>query len=95
MIGAEPPAFVFNEVDGLQFEKGGFTFENGDESNDIYPVPFDDYNLISALHSFMTKENKKYKNVLPPLSLLPENQNKELMSKLRELEFFPEKNIAA
>jgi len=56
---------------------------------------FDNYNLISALHSFMTKENEKYKNVLPPLSLLPENQNKELMSKLRELEFFPEKNIAA
>ena len=56
---------------------------------------FDNYNLISALHSFMSKENEKYKRVLPPLSLLSEIQSKELMSKLKELEFFPEKNIAA
>ena len=56
---------------------------------------FDNYNLISALHSFMSKENEKYKRILPPLSLLSEIQSKELMSKLKELEFFPEKNIAA
>ena len=56
---------------------------------------FDNYNLISALHSFMSKENEKYKRVLPPLSLLSEIQSKELMSKLKELEFVPEKNIAA
>ena len=56
---------------------------------------FDNYNLISALHSFMSFENEKYKRVLPPLSLLSNSQEKELMSKLRKLEFFPEKNIAA
>ena len=56
---------------------------------------FDNYNLISALHTFMSKENNKYKRVLPPLSLLSEIQSKELVSKLKELEFFPEKNIAA
>jgi len=56
---------------------------------------FDNYNLISALHTFMSKENNKYKRVLPPLSLLSEIQSKELISKLKELEFFPEKNIAA
>ena len=56
---------------------------------------FDNYNLISALHTFMSKENSKYKRVLPPLSLLSEIQSKELISKLKELEFFPEKNIAA
>ena len=56
---------------------------------------FDNYNLISALHSFMSVENKKYKRVLPPLSLLSEFQQRELMSKLKDLEFFPEKNIAA
>ena len=56
---------------------------------------FDNYNLISGLHSFMSVENDKYKRVLPPLSLLSDTQQKELMFKLKELEFFPEKNIAA
>ena len=56
---------------------------------------FDNYNLISGLHSFMSVENEKYKRILPPLSLLSEVQQKEMMSKLKELDFFPEKNIAA
>ena len=56
---------------------------------------FDNYNLISGLHSFMSVENKKFKKILPPLSLLSSVQQKELMLKLKELEFFPEKNIAA
>jgi len=43
----------------------------------------------------MSVENEKYKRVLPPLSLLSDIRQKELMSKLKELEFFPEKNIAA
>ena len=56
---------------------------------------FDNYNLISGLHSFMSFENEIYKRVLPPLSLLSEAQQKEMMSRLKELEFSPEKNIAA
>ena len=56
---------------------------------------FDSYNLISGLHSFMSVENKKYKTVLPPLSLLADKDQKELISKLKKLDFFPEKNIAA
>jgi len=56
---------------------------------------FDNYNLISALHTFMSKEKDEYKRVLPPLSLLSNKQQKEIISKLKELEFFPEKNIAA
>ena len=56
---------------------------------------FDNYNLISALHSFMSIENEKYKRILPPLSLLSEAQQKEMMFKLKELKFSPEKNIAA
>jgi len=55
---------------------------------------FDNFNLISGVHTFMFAENDKYKNVLPPLSLLNEIQKKELMLKLKELEFLPEKNKA-
>ena len=56
---------------------------------------FEEFNLISGLHSFMSFENKKYEIILPPLSLLSETQQKEMMFKLKELEFLPEKNIAA
>ncbi len=56
---------------------------------------FDNYNLISGLHSFMSVENEKYKRILPPLSLLSDTQQKELMFKLEKIEFFPKKNIAA
>ena len=56
---------------------------------------FDNYNLISGLHSFMSFENEKYKRILPPLSLLSNSEKKQLMSQLKKLEFFPEKNIAA
>ena len=56
---------------------------------------FDNYNLISALHSFISEEDEKYKRILPPLNLLSEKEKKEFMSKLKDLEFFPEKNMAA
>ena len=56
---------------------------------------FDNYNLISGLHSFMSIENEKYKRLLPPLSLLSDIQQKELVFKLKKLDFVPEKNIAA
>ena len=56
---------------------------------------FDNYNLISGLHSFMSIENEKYKIILPPLNLLSNTEEKELISKLKKLEFFPERNIAA
>ena len=56
---------------------------------------FDNYNLISGLHSFMSQENEKYKIILPPLNLLSEAQGKELIYKLKQLEFCSEKNIAA
>ena len=52
------------------------------------------YNLISGLHSFMSVENKKFKKILPPLSLLSSVQQKELMLKLKELDFFPERKAA-
>jgi len=56
---------------------------------------FNSYNLISGLHSFMSIENEKYKRILPPLNLLSKTQQQKMMSELKKLEFFPEKNIAA
>ena len=56
---------------------------------------FDKYNLISGLHSFLSYENKKYGMVLPPLSLLTKEQEKQMMLELKKLDFFPQKNIAA
>ena len=56
---------------------------------------FDNYNLISGLHSFLSVENKKYSKVLPPLSLLTEVEQKELINSLKKLDFLSKKNIAA
>ena len=56
---------------------------------------FDQYNLISALHSFHSLKDQNYKNILPPLTLLSENELKELMKKLNVLKFRLEKNKAA
>ncbi len=56
---------------------------------------FDQFNLISSLHSFMSVHDNKYKNLLPPLVLLSVDKQKELLSKLEVLKFIPKKNIAA
>ena len=56
---------------------------------------FDQYNLISALHSFHSLKDQNYKNILPPLTLLSEEKLKELMKRLDELKFTLEKNKAA
>lgn len=56
---------------------------------------FDQYNLISALHSFHSINDQIYKNVLPPLTLLSEEKQKELIKKLNDLKFTNKKNLAA
>ena len=56
---------------------------------------FDKYNLISSLHSFMSVENNKFNNLLPPLVLLSSEQKKELLSKLETFHFMPTKDLAA
>tara|TARA_Y100000590_G_scaffold174371_1_gene199405 strand:- start:2719 stop:3600 length:882 start_codon:yes stop_codon:yes gene_type:complete len=55
---------------------------------------FDKNNLISGLHSFMSIENEKYKIVLPPLSLLSKEQEKQMIDELRALDFYPERKAA-
>ena len=56
---------------------------------------FDKYQLISALHTYLSIEDEKYKNLLPPLVLLSQEKKLELLSKLKELNFLTKKNIAA
>ena len=56
---------------------------------------FDQFNLISALHSFLSIKDKKFENILPPLVLLSQAKKKELIDKLNKLEFVTEKNLAA
>ena len=48
---------------------------------------FEKFNLISALHSFMSDESKIYKNVLPPVSILKEKDKLLLINELNKLNF--------
>jgi len=57
---------------------------------------FDDSgDLISAVHSFMSEEDIKYKRILPPLTLLSLEKHQELLHKLKQIDFVPKKNMAA
>ena len=56
---------------------------------------FDKYNLISALHTFYSKENNIYKNILPPLRLLNENEEKDFLKNLKNLNFSLKSQMAA
>ncbi len=48
---------------------------------------FDQFNLISGLHSFLMDEDKIYKNLLPPISLLDTIDKKKLINDLKNLNF--------
>ena len=56
---------------------------------------FDKYNLISALHTYCAQENKIYKNILPPLSLLNKKDENELMEKHKNLNLTNKSLLAA
>ena len=56
---------------------------------------FEKYNLISGLHSFYSKNDSIYKNVLPPLSILNSNEEKELIDNLEKLNFSTKPIMAA
>ena len=54
---------------------------------------FDQHNLISALHGFMSINNKNYYTLLPPLMPLSKEKQKELVTELEILDFYPNINI--
>ena len=56
---------------------------------------FDKYNLISGLHTFYSKENEIYKNILPPLRLLTKTDEKEFIESLKKLNFNTDTTMAA
>ena len=56
---------------------------------------FEKYNLISGLHTFYTKKESIYKNLLPPLSILSDIDEKELISNLEKIDFSIKSLIAA
>jgi 4-hydroxy-tetrahydrodipicolinate synthase len=56
---------------------------------------FEKYNLISGLHTFFSKNDLIYKNVLPPLSILNSNEEKELIDNLEKLNFSTNPIMAA
>ena len=56
---------------------------------------FDQFNLISGLHSFLKEKDSDYANILPTLALLDPKDEKILFNKLRALDFPEKKNVAA
>ena len=56
---------------------------------------FEKYNLISALHTLFSIDDKIYENLLPPLSLLNEADKKNLLQNLKDLNFEKKSQLAA
>ena len=48
---------------------------------------FEQFNLISGLHSFLSQKDSSYNNILPTLSLLSQNDKKKLFDDLKKLDF--------
>ena len=48
---------------------------------------FDQFDLISGLHTFLSQKDKLYNNILPTLSLLSEKDKKKLFEDLEKLDF--------
>ena len=48
---------------------------------------FNQFNLVSGLHSYMSQKDPIFKNVLPIIDLLPKNEEKKLFEELKKLDF--------
>ncbi len=65
-----------------------------DKLNNVRLV-FENYNLISALHTYYSRQNEIYKNILPPISLLNKECEKNLFENLKKLDFSINQSMAA
>ncbi len=61
--------------------------QNFDEKLCNVRKSFEQFNLISGLHTFLGQKDKTFKNLLPTLSLLSDNEQKKLFEDLKKLEF--------
>ena len=75
-------------------------FINGSEQNsneklcEVRKI-FEEFNLISAIHTFMAQVDNSYNNILPPLSILNDNDRKKLFEKLQKINFNISNSLAA
>ena len=76
------------------FKKTGSSTDD-EKLKDIRNAFDESGNLITALHTLKSIENKAYANLLPPLELLNENKKDELIKKLKGLGVLNNKNMAA
>tara|TARA_X000001036_G_scaffold6163_1_gene5593 strand:- start:160 stop:1044 length:885 start_codon:yes stop_codon:yes gene_type:complete len=56
---------------------------------------FEKYNLISGLHTFFGKNEKCYRNLLPPLSILNPKDEQEMINNLEKFNFSLKKSMVA
>ena len=75
-------------------------FQNGNEQKVNQKLcnvraTFENYNLISGLHTYFGKNNISYQNLLPPLSILNSQEAEDLYSKLEKLNFSTNVSLAA
>ena len=56
---------------------------------------FDQFNLISGLHTLCSQRDQIYRNLLPPLRLLSQEEEKKLMEDLKNLNFKTNSSMAA
>ena len=56
---------------------------------------FEKYNLISGLHTYFGSKDVNYRNLLPPLSILNSQDEKQLMKNLEKLNFSLKTSMAA
>ena len=56
---------------------------------------FDQFNLISGLHTLCSQRDQIYRNLLPPLRLLSQEEEKKLMEDLKNLNFKTNSSTAA
>ena len=75
-------------------------FNNGNEqtvNQNLCDVraEFEKYNLISGLHTFFGKNDKCYRNLIPPLSILNSKDEKDIIDNLEKLNFSLNNSMAA
>lgn len=75
-----------------------FTQEKENSSNEKLCAVrsiFEKYNLISGLHSYLSQYEEIYKNLLPPLKILVEKEEKDLFESLKKVNFSIKSKMAA